>query len=102
MSLFGSDDPSSMKTCRAAEAIVRSELGELELIEEVVRLTEAFDIASVVLLDLVRRNELDARQIEALVETADREAAAVQRFVETRRLSAKGILTRALRRRAAW
>lgn len=100
LSLFGGNGISSFSKCRIAEVLIRSELGELELLKELPSATLTFDIASAILEDLVRTSRFDSPRIEALVNQADMDSKAFQKLARRERLVPQGLLRRAIRRRA--
>lgn len=100
MGLFVQEGDESLEKCRIAETVVRSELGELELVEDLPSIDLAFEIASAVLKDLVRESGFDSRRIELLVQEADVAASAFRGFAQKNRISMRGLLRRAVRRRA--
>jgi hypothetical protein len=88
------------RRARLAEGLIRSELGELELLGAPPGNQETLHIARTVLVDLCRRASLDAAQVHRLAERAAREAGAMRDFTAANRLGSRKLLARALARRS--
>jgi hypothetical protein len=98
--LFEDVGNGAQRRARLAEALIRSELGELELIAGMRGEEETLEIARAVLADLCRKSRLDLAQVERLVDRAARDSLALRKFVASNRVSGYGLLARALRRRS--
>jgi hypothetical protein len=88
------DSTDLMKRRRVAEALIRFELGELELAGDIEDTGVAFDVSVLILFDLVRRSGFSAERVDELLAMADRDASVMTEFVKARGISVRSFLER--------